>query len=231
MVLAAGRGTRLGELGSRLPKVLIELGGQPLLARHLAWLESEGIHRVVVNAHHQSEQIETFIAGYRGGLETVCLVEETLLGTAGGVRNALEYLEPGPFIVIYGDVVFDDPLEPLVRTHEDAQAAATLAVHEAASAEGKGVVTADGNGRATAFLEKQGTANGPVLINSGLYILDTTFVDPLPRRIELDFGHDVFPAALARGEALYVHRLARPVIDIGTLEGIELAQAAVVEGG
>ena len=57
MILAAGRGTRLGALGRTTPKVLVEIGGQPLLARQLSYLAEAGVERVVVNAHHLAEQI------------------------------------------------------------------------------------------------------------------------------------------------------------------------------
>jgi MurNAc alpha-1-phosphate uridylyltransferase len=74
IVLAAGRGTRLGALGERTPKVLVSVGGVPLLERHLDALARAGIERVVVNAHHLSSQIEVFAREYGGPLELVCLV-------------------------------------------------------------------------------------------------------------------------------------------------------------
>src|SRR5438874_725116 len=61
MILAAGLGTRLGGLGRRLPKVLVDVGGMPLLARHLAYLQEQGVRRVVINAHHRAEYIQSFV--------------------------------------------------------------------------------------------------------------------------------------------------------------------------
>jgi len=225
MILAAGRGTRLGSLGKTIPKVLIEIGGEPLLARQLRYLERNGISCVVVNAHHRARQIATFAETYSGSLELVCVDEERLLGTAGGVRNALEYLEPGPFVVLYGDVIIEAPIEAMLRLHRAKAASATLAVHEAHSAKGKGVVETDATGRIRRFIEKGGRAPGPVLINSGLYVVESEIVATLPQGVESDFGSDVFPAALRRGLPLYAVRLKQPVIDIGTPEGLALARA------
>ncbi|MDQ3894311.1 MAG: nucleotidyltransferase family protein [Actinomycetota bacterium] len=226
MILAAGRGTRLGNLGERVPKVLLDVGGEPLLSRHLRFLERHAVRRVVINAHHLADQIEAFIDGYRGPLELVCVREQRLLGTAGGVRNALPHLLPGPFLVLYGDVLVDAPLAPLVAIHRRERALATLAVHEASSAEGKGVVDIDACGRVVGFVEKGdgGEGEARVLINSGVYVVEEELVSSLPEGVRLDFGHDVLPDAVRRGWPVFVHRLPSPVVDVGTPEGLALAR-------
>jgi mannose-1-phosphate guanylyltransferase len=224
-VLAAGAGTRLGAAGRRLPKVLMDVGGRPLLAWQLDRLHEQGFTRVVVNAHYLAEQIEAFAAAYDGPLELTVLVESTLLGTAGGARNALAALGSQPFLVLYGDVVTTEPLSGLLGTHGRTGAAATLAVHESPTAEGKGVVEVDREGRVTRFVEKGLRGSGPALVNSGIYVLEPAFVETLPLGVPLDFGYDVFPQALERRERIVVHRLATPVIDAGTPEGLAAARS------
>jgi mannose-1-phosphate guanylyltransferase len=230
MILAAGLGTRLGSLSRTMPKVLLDVGGEPLLARHLAYLARNGIKRVVLNAHHLAEQIQEFVEHYDGPLELVCVVEDRLLGTAGGVRNALPLLEPGPFVVLYGDVLIDEALSALLATHRRSAALATLAVHRAENVEGKGVVRVDATGRVTGFLEKPAEASARALINSGMYILETDLVATLPCGMELDFGQDVFPRAVERKLRIFAHTLLVPAIDIGTPEGLAQAQRRAGDG-
>ncbi|MGZ4419157.1 MAG: nucleotidyltransferase family protein, partial [Gaiellaceae bacterium] len=229
-ILAAGRGTRLGSLGKMIPKVLVEIDGQPLLERQLHYLERNGITHAVVNAHHHAAQILSFCERYSGSIELAVVTEQRLLGTAGGVRNALNHLRPGPFLVLYGDVLVDAPIEPMLTLHRQMRASATLAVHEAESAEGKGVVEVGKEDRIRGFTEKDAQTGGPFLINSGLYILEPDVVAPLALGVECDFGSDVFPALLAQGLPLYAARLAKPVIDIGTPQGLALARATVRTG-
>jgi NDP-sugar pyrophosphorylase family protein len=229
MILAAGRGTRLGALGRRVPKVLVHVGGEPLLQRQLDYLEREGLSRVVINMHHLAAQITSFVAGRGGGLEIECITEESLLGTAGGVRNALPRLGPGPFLVLYGDVLVDEPLAPLFDYHRARRGLATLVVYEEESTEGKGVVRVDQNGRVTGFEEKQPRQEGAVLVNAGVYIVEPQLVSSLPTGAISDFGHDVFPAAIARGLPIFGYRIAQRVIDIGTPDGLALAGTAVDE--
>ena len=229
MILAAGLGTRLGSLGRGTPKVLVEIGARPLLAYQLEFLALHGVKRVVINVHHLAERVEAFVREYDGPLEVVCVREEELLGTAGGVRNALPELEPGPFLVLYGDVVVGQPLHPMLELHREREAVATIAVHEARGAEGKGVVDVDAHGRVTSFREKQAGAAGPVLINSGVYVLESPWIAAMPRGTVSDFGADLFPAALQEGLSISTFRLSRPVIDIGTPEGLRAARSALTQ--
>jgi NDP-sugar pyrophosphorylase family protein len=231
IVLAAGRGTRLAELDLGVPKALVQIGGEPLLARQLRYLHANGVGRVVVNAHHLSGAIEAFAAEYRsaaGGPELLVLVEPALLGTAGGVRNALDQLGEDAFVVLYGDVLFEEPLEALVRAHRERGALGTLAVYESDSLEGKGVISVDASGRITGFIEHGEFGPGARgLVNAGLYVLEPALVATLRPGVAADFGHDVFPAALARGEHLAVHMLAAAVLDVGTPADLRRARVAL----
>jgi mannose-1-phosphate guanylyltransferase len=230
MVLAAGRGTRLAALGLGVPKPLLEIGGETLLGRQLRYLHGGGIRRVVVNAHHLSEAIEEFAAEYRsgGGGELVVVVEPELLGTAGGVRNALPQLGEEAFVVLYSDVLFDEPLERLLATHRERGAAATLTVYESGELSGKGVIETGADGLITRFVEKGAFEPGARgLVNAGLYVVEPSLVADLAPGLACDFGQDVFPAALARGERLAVHLLPAPVLDVGTPADLERARLAV----
>jgi NDP-sugar pyrophosphorylase family protein len=226
MILAAGKGTRLGDLGRARAKVLIDVGGQSLLDRHLSFLESVGIRRVVINVSHLADQVREAARAYAGPVEIICIEETELLGTAGGVRNAIDHLTPGPFMVIYGDVLVQDPIAPMIQAHAQQGALATLAVHRSDSAIGKGTVETDANGRIVRFAEKDETGATPasVLINSGVYILDETVVADLAPGAFSDFGHDVFPDMLAHGAPMFAYEFPRPVIDIGTPDGLKTAR-------
>jgi mannose-1-phosphate guanylyltransferase len=226
ILLAAGRGTRLRLVEPDLPKVLVEIAGEPLLGRQLRYLQGQGISRVVVNAHHLAEQVLAFAAEHKGSPELVVVVEQELLGTAGGVVNALPMLGDEAFVVLYGDVLTDAPLARLADRHRRAAASATLAVYESADVEGKGTITVDRAGMVTGFAEKSGTASGATaLVNAGIYIVEPAFARDIPENVPSDFGHEVFPSALARGRRLATYLLPRPVLDVGLPATLKLARA------
>lgn len=103
-ILAGGLATRLRPLTETIPKVLIELNGEPFLAHQLRLLSSRGIERVVLSVGYRGEMIQDFVGdGSRFGLDVeVCSDGPVLLGTAGAVRRALPLLSEN-FFVLYGD--------------------------------------------------------------------------------------------------------------------------------
>jgi NDP-sugar pyrophosphorylase family protein len=222
MLLAAGRGTRLGELGRRTAKALVEVGGEPLLARQLRYLAGQGVERLVVNASHLADQVQAFAAAHPGPPEIEVVVEDEPLGTAGGVRNALPRLGEGPLLVLYGDVIAEAALAPMGELHAREEPVATLAAYHSDSAAQKGVLDIEGT-RVTGFHEKD-PARTSGWVNAGVYIVETAwiaeFTDPDP----LDFGYDLFPAALRSGRPLCAYELPAPVLDIGTPEDLARAR-------
>jgi NDP-sugar pyrophosphorylase family protein len=229
MILAAGRGTRLGELGTRIPKALLEIGGEPLLARQLSYVARAGVQRAVVNAHHLADQIVEFVDQRRWPLDVEVLVEPELLGTAGGVRAALDRFDPAsPIIVVYADTIVDAPLRRLVAAHEAAGADATIAVNWLEDTHGKGVVKTDDEGVIVNFVEKPRQPR-PGLANAGVYVLQPELMQLAPEGAFFDFALDLFPRALADGRRLRAEVIDVPADDIGTPDALARAQAAVCD--
>lgn len=112
MLLAAGRGRRMGALTQHRPKPLLPVGGQPLIFRHLERLAAVGVREVIINLSWQGERLRASLDdGARWGLVIRYTDEgETALETAGGIVNALPLLGPAPFLVVNGDIVTDHPL-------------------------------------------------------------------------------------------------------------------------
>jgi N-acetyl-alpha-D-muramate 1-phosphate uridylyltransferase len=114
MLLAAGRGERLRPITDRLPKPLVEIGGEPLLGHQLRWLAAAGVREVVINLHHLGEQIsDRFGDGRPYGLKITYSRETRLLETGGGIVNALPLLGSEPFVILNGDIYTDFALTDL----------------------------------------------------------------------------------------------------------------------
>lgn len=97
-VLAAGFGTRMGELTRACPKPLLIAAGAPLIAHALFLIRRIGLPRTVVNVHYHADQLETWLRGFRG-MEIRISRETQIMGTAGGITGALSLIED-PFILI-----------------------------------------------------------------------------------------------------------------------------------
>lgn len=123
MVLAAGRGERMRPLTDTLPKPLLPVGGQPLIAWHLAALARAGITEVVINLSWRGAQLRAALGdGARYGVRISWSDEGPVpLETGGGIFHALPLLGPGPFLVVNGDIWTDIDFGRL-RLEEDADA-------------------------------------------------------------------------------------------------------------
>jgi len=109
MILAAGRGERMGALTATRPKPLIEIDGESLLARQLRRLAAAGIREAVINLSYRGDQIRSAVGdGSRHGLHVAYSQEpDPPLGTAGGIIQALPQLGREPFLLVNADVVCD----------------------------------------------------------------------------------------------------------------------------
>jgi NDP-sugar pyrophosphorylase family protein len=225
MLLAAGRGTRLGELGRQTPKVLVEIGGKPLLAHQIEYLAREGAELVVINAHHLSEQIIEFVESREWDCQVELAVEPELLGTAGGLRAALPYFERHmPIAVLNGDTLIDAPLHRIVDEHIQSGLAGTICATWLSDTTGKGLITVDFAGNVTGFEEKPPVPR-PGLASAGLYVLDRELAALIPPGVFSDLAHDLFPLALDLELGLRVEQLVGSFSDIGTPESLDAARA------
>ena len=115
MILAAGRGERMGALTGHTPKPLLEAGGRPLIEHQIARLAGAGFRDVVVNLAWLGERIAARLGdGSRLGVRIRYSREpEGALDTGGGIRQALPLLGGERFVAVNSDVWSDYPLEKL----------------------------------------------------------------------------------------------------------------------
>ena len=115
MILAAGRGERMGVLTDRVPKPLLEVGGRPLIEHQILRLAAAGFRDVAVNLAWLGDMIAMRLGdGSRLGVRIRYSREpEGALDTGGGIRNALPLLGEGRFIAVNADVWSDYPFEKL----------------------------------------------------------------------------------------------------------------------
>ncbi len=242
IVLCAGRGTRLEPLTLETPKPMLPVDGVPLLEWTLTHLQAQGVREVAINLHHLSRQIvEWFEDGSDLGLKIHYVYEEELLGTAGTVRSLESWVgDDESFLVVYGDILTDQPLAPLQEAHRDRRALATLLLHRRRRS--NSLVDLDADGRVVGFVERPenpppgATRSEDQWVNSGVQILNRRIFEHLARAAvegsahgELDLPRDVYSKILHdeyfAGVPLSGFRVA-----IDSLDRYEEAQEAVRDG-
>ena len=229
--MAGGEGTRLRPLTSNLPKPMMTLANRPMMEHIVRLLKEHGFEDIVVTVAFMANVIRTYFGdGSEFGVRMVYATEETPLGTAGSVRNAMDELDER-FLVISGDVLTDIDLGAIVRFHEEKNALATIGLKAMENPLDFGIVITRDDGSIERFLEKP--TWGQVFsdtINTGIYVLEPEIFDYIEPDKPVDFSSEVFPVLLEDGKPLYGFVADGYWEDVGTLEAYVSSHKDVLDG-
>lgn len=223
VILAGGLGTRLRSVVSDVPKCMAPVGGRPFLEWMLAWIEPFRPAKIVLSLGYLSEVVTDWVQNtmkdYPIPIEWV--IEETPLGTGGGIRLALSKVTAPQCVILNGDTFFDVDLNALCLHRERSTAPLAVALKPMERFERYGSVTIDAENRICSFNEKRYCEKG--LINGGVYCIDCKagLLDAKPDRFS--FEKDVLEPESAQG-VLSGFISNGSFIDIGIPEDYALAQ-------
>ena len=192
ILIAGGKGERLGEAARGMPKALVRLAGRPLAAYHVRLLVQAGVDRVLIScAAGKGALFGEELGGL--GADIVPVEEPEPLGRGGGVRNAAKARrEHGDLYALNGDDLLDVDLRGLLDRHRNTAAAATIAV--APLRIPLGVVELADDDLVVGFKEAPQLAEW---VNSGVYVLGAEALARMPERG--DHEASTFPELAAEG--------------------------------
>ena len=113
IVLAGGLGTRLRSVVHEIPKCLAPVAGKPFLGYLLDWLVSQEADHVVFSVGYQREQVIDYVQSQDWPFTYDFAIEETPLGTGGGIRLALGKCIENQVFVVNGDTFFPVDLKAM----------------------------------------------------------------------------------------------------------------------
>jgi NDP-sugar pyrophosphorylase family protein len=224
VILAGGKGTRLGKLTADTPKPLLRVRERPFVEYLLHRLRAFGFGDVILLVGPFAEIYQDILGrGERFGLKLHFLPEPAPRGTAGALREAAELLDD-TFLLLNGDSFFEFDYGDLAARAPDRDWVGGIALRRAAdtSRYGRVVLNAD---RIVAFAEK--AQPGPGVTNAGLYWLRRSVLGRIPPGF-VSLEGEILPD-LAREGFLYGHVYDGRFIDIGTPEDLRRASAVMRE--
>ncbi len=216
-IILGGLGTRLGSRTTRRPKALVPVRGRPFVAHQLELMAEHGVTDVVVCVGHRGRQIERFVGdGLAWGLSVRYSSDgPNLLGTAGALRQALPLLAPS-FAVTYGDSYVTMDYPALLRAHETAGRAATVAVYQNAGRWDRSNIVLHGD--RVAVYDKYRDHEGMTWIDAGVTALDRRWVAALPAGRPLDLAEQFH--LLAQTSRMGAHPIRERFYEVGSPAGL-----------
>lgn len=217
VILAGGRGSRLGDVTDVIPKPMVEVQGVPMIERIMLHFQRRGFHKFIVSAGYKQEVIRDYFNKKNG----VCVVDTGIeTQTAGRILGVESYIDTQNFFACYGDGLTDYNPQNLLTKHMQNNAICTLlTIHPTGRF---GELDFDSRGLVTRFSEKP---IGDKWINGGYFCFSRNVFGYLEKNKVLET--DVFSRLVAEKQLFcdsydgFWHSLDTPK-DLAELNEMEL---------
>lgn len=194
VILAGGK-----KKGDTLP-LLAPINDQPLIFVLIDHLKKYGVSEFIICAGKNEAKIKKVLSNSEiVGIKIVYPQEKSLLGTAGAVKNARQYLQGEPFLVVHGDILIGMDFSGFINFHRNENSLATVAVKPRKMEKSYGKVLLQGN-KITHFVGTDKQDQGISIVNTGVYLFEPTIFNYIPNKPVSSFEKDVFPRLAEKGE-------------------------------
>lgn len=225
VIMAGGRGTRLGERTKHTPKPLMTVAGRPILEWIVLGLVSDGICDITVSVNYRAQQIIDCLGD---GAELGCSIsylhesEHKPLDT-GGSLTLFRQERPevdDPVLVMNGDLMVEFDAAEMLAHHARHDAAMTVASRSYEHTIPYGVLTIEVDGRVREIEEKPAVTRQ---INTAIYAVEPRVIDTMT------FGEpttmpEVMQSCIRRGDRVLAWDLSSEWIDVGTPRDLDRAK-------
>ena len=227
VILAGGLGTRVQHLLPGMPKPMAPVAGRPFLEWVVRYLAKQGVGKAVISTGYLTGVVERHFQNQPvPGVNVRCVAEVEPLGTGGGFLYAVKAAgEPPPtWLVLNGDSLVFADLNLAIAPFANSSVAGVVVGRTVPDASRYGTLAIGSAGELLRFEEKR---PGRGVINSGIYLLRHSLLGVFPKKTNLSFERDVFPALIGHGIRLQTVVTDAPFLDIGTPESLPQAEAFI----
>jgi histidinol-phosphate phosphatase family protein len=231
IILAGGKGTRLGALTKDIPKPMVPLLGKPLVQYQVELCKRYGLSEIIFIVNHLKEPlIKHFGNGEKFGIKISYFEEPEPLGTVGGLKEIEDQLDE-TFLVLYGDVLVDMDLNRLFAFHHEKQSEATLVVHPNDHPYDSDLLELDEDERVIAVHPKphKESVYYHNMVNAATYVFSPKVLTHLEKGKKADFGKDIFPGIFDQIR-MFGYNTSEYLKDMGTPDRLDQVSADVESG-
>lgn len=218
LIMAGGRGSRLGSHTKSTPKPLVSVGGKPILERVMQGIETTDAQQIFISVSYLADQIAKFVEERDNKVDITLIPEKVRLGTAGAI-GLLPPLD-GSLLVMNGDVVSDANLASAALYHDQNRYDITIAVAGYEVNIPFGVVQIDPDGQFSGLNEKP---RNTYYVAAGIYFLQPHVCNLVPQNEPMDMP-ELLNRARGLGMKIGVYPIHEYWRDIGNPTDLEAAR-------
>ena len=248
IILAAGKGTRMGQLTNEVPKPMLKAYGKPILEHILEGLQGAGIREMFIVVGFRGEVIEQYFGGSARWRSMVKFGrQQTQDGTGKAPEVAREFTSDSSFILTYGDILVPpETYGRMVARYNQGGAAGVITVTRGEDVTKGGVNFFDESFFLKRLVEKPTEAQlsvlrrdgwlkpgAPVWYNAGIYLFEPTLFEFTARLKKSPRGEyeltDAVSGLIEAGHKLAGLEIAGRWVDVRDPEVLERLQSGLMD--
>ncbi len=243
MLLAGGQGNRLGVLTKKDAKPSVMFGGKyRIIDFPLSNCSNSGIDTVGILTQYEPLTLNEYVGNGQpwdldrnfGGVQILPPYQsknsDWYKGTANAIYQNFNFIEkynPDYVLILSGDHIYKMNYSKMLEHHKKTGAVCTIAVKDVNMTEARrfGIMNCDENGRVFEFEEKPEKPKS-TLASMGIYIFNKDLLrsllerDEENKKSENDFGKNIIPSLIEKGEPVYTYKFEGYWKDVGTLDSL-----------
>jgi mannose-1-phosphate guanylyltransferase len=225
ILLAAGYGSRLQPLTTKIPKCLVPIKGKPLLQIWLERLTEAGIGPFLINTHYLADHVVAFVDFHRFQDQVTLVHEPELLGTAGTLITNSGFFQGADGLLIHADNYCLADFRAFMEAHRQrpSDCVMTMMTFRSDTPSSCGIVELDERGVVVGFHEKVASPPGN-LANGAVYLLSAALLGRMGEDLHTakDFSTEVLHRFVGQ---IYAYETSEVFLDVGTPENYRKANA------
>lgn len=233
VILAGGKGTRLGKYTVDMPKPMVRIDNKPILQHQIECFKKYGMKDIIIMIGYLGNQIETYFKDGKGYGVNISYIKETKpLGT-GGCLYFLKNIIKDDFLLCMGDLMFDIDIRRFIRFHRDNNGMGSLFIHPNDHPYDSDLIITDENMRITGFKSKNRVKNVYTYnncVNSGIYIFKSQFLKFVTKCKKIDLDKELIQKLIINNEIFYGYKSSEYVKDMGTAERLHRVNSHYLSG-
>lgn len=232
IIIAGGKGVRLGPLALNIPKPMVLIEGKPVLEHQIELAKRYNLKEIIILSGHMSGKIEEYFSDGRWlGVNIKQINEQSPLGTAGCLEQIKEFVSDD-FIVFNADTVMDFDILKMIDFHYMKNSAATLFLHPNDHPYDSDLIEIDDNGYVSSIYLKPHSDNRWYrnLAIAGVYIFKKKVLGYIKKSEKADLVKDIIPMLLQSGEMIAGYISPEYIKDMGTPDRYEKVKKDLLNG-
>lgn len=228
IILAAGFGTRLRPLTDEIPKAVVEVSGIPLIFYALRNMQRAGVSRVVITTHYLHEKVVEKVISEKWPFQTIFSHEPLILGTGGGIKQALQYLPGSEGVLVQNaDALMEPDMSELIESHFRARALSTMVLKTVSDPDEYGAVITDSKDRVQEISGRVGYRGDAYQrrMFCGMQMLDPAIIEFMPDRKEFGIIDEAIVPAIKKNAVVIGVENHGFFCDVGTIDRLKLANS------